>query len=112
MIGFLSPEGELIPCESWEHTSKATEICVNKFRVELSGISAEDYILEKGYAAIRARDAYMNYYEDKKFRPLSFAQIKWLSENTDNFNEMQKKDIIEILEDMEARNRWERKQLN
>jgi len=112
LIGFLSPKGEFIECASWEHTCKASEICEKVFNIDLSGIIAEDYILEKGYVAIRARDAYMNYYTDNgDFRPISEEQIKWLNDNSDSLNDMQKKDIAEILEDMDARNRWTNHQL-
>ena len=100
MIGFLSPDGEFIECESWEHTSKASEICESKYSAELSGIQAEDYILAKGFLVIRARDVYMSFWDEKKaFKYLSDKQIEWLSSHTDELNNMQKEDLNDILLD-------------
>lgn len=103
MIGFLSPEGEYIECTSWEHTSKAHEICVEKFGESFSnGVSAEDYLLSLGYLVIRARDAYMTYWnKDQKAILLTDIQISWLTSNAERFNEWQKKDMNEILFDQE-----------
>lgn len=54
--GFLKPDGTLIPCESYEHTSKAFDICEELGIPCRSGIDAEDKLLDLGYVAIRARD--------------------------------------------------------
>lgn len=103
MVGFLSPEGEYIKCASWEHTSKAHEICVEKFGESFfNGLSAEDYLLSLGYLVIRARDTYMTYWDkDHKAILLTDKQLSWLTENAEQFNEEQKKDMNEILFDQE-----------
>lgn len=103
MIGFLAPNGEFIRCNQWEHTSKASEICKSQYDMDLGGITAEDYILEKGYLVIRARDAYMSFWNsNKEFISLSAQQLKWLADNANEFTDMQKQDINEILLDQES----------
>lgn len=98
MIGFLSPSGEFIECNSWEHTSVAGVICLQAYDIDKCGIQAEDYILSKGYLVIRARDVYMSYWDTNGCgKTLSKEQLNWILENKNNFNEMQKEDINDIL---------------
>lgn len=103
LIGFLSPEGNFYECSSWEHTSKAAELCEELYSKTFHiGQIAEDYLLSLGYMVLRVRDAYMAYLDkDKKWIVLSGKQIEWLTTNADSFNEGQKKDINEILFDQE-----------
>jgi hypothetical protein len=101
MIGFLTQEGKFIKCESWEHLDKAQEICENRYnKVILNRQEAEDYLLSLGYMVFRARDVYMSYWDsEKNFRHLSEQQLKWLTDNNDEFNDMQKEDLNDILLD-------------
>lgn len=103
MIGFLSPEGEFFECVSWGHTSKATELCEKLYnKIFHIGIDAEDYLLSLGYLVLRIKDAYMSYINGDKWIVLSDKQIAWLTDNADCFNDGQKKDLNEILNDQEG----------
>ena len=99
MIGFLAPNGKFTECVSWGHTSKASDICKEEYNVILNGIPAEDFLLAKGYLVIRARDAYMSFWDKTSGRLLSHEQLQWLYDNVDNFNEMVKEDLNRILLD-------------
>lgn len=104
MIGFLNPQGELIKCSSWGHLDKAVEICeeiYNKYFIYRQ--EAEDYILSLGYVAIRARDVYMSYRNNStnEWIKLTQKQLDFFANYAQEFNEGQKNDICEILNDQE-----------
>lgn len=103
MIGYLSPEAVLYECEPWGHTSKAAEICEELYGEHCYG-PAENKLLSLGYLVLRDRDAYMNYWtDDGKQILLTDKQLKWISNHTDNFNESVKKDLGDILNDHDIR---------
>jgi len=103
MIGYLTPEAEFIECEHYGHLDLALEITETKYEKQfMNRIDAENFLLNIGVLVLRARDAYMNYWnEDKISILLTDEQIKWIADNIEGLNPMQKKDLSEILEDQD-----------
>lgn len=102
MIGFLDRDGKFTECSSWEHTSMAEKICKEKYNEDKDGILAEDYLLSRGYLVIRARDAYMSYWDKTGIgKTLSEEQLNWIYDHADDFIDDVKEDINEILLDNE-----------
>lgn len=63
VIGFLAPDGKIYNCTSWNHADLAERLC-KKFGIgDYSGTPAIDELLHRGYVCLRARDAYMDYYQ-------------------------------------------------
>lgn len=106
MIGILSPDGIFTECESNEHLDIAVEVCEREYgKVFPRRVDAEDHLLSLGYFIIRARDAYRSYRDSNmEFRFLTDKQVDWISENTKNLNDMQRKDIDQILSDNKRSN--------
>lgn len=91
--GYLTPQGILLECESYEHLEKAKEAVegITNTSWIKSGLEAENYLLDLGYIVVRARDAYANlgYGHSKdpdKFLHLTAEQKKWLENNYEDFN--------------------------
>jgi len=89
-IGYLPPNGELIECESYGHTSLALDL-VEKMKdvpaeFKTNGVKAEEYLLSLGYIAVRARDAYgkigyfVNENSERRIH-MTEAQKTWLLEH-------------------------------
>lgn len=94
MIGYLSPEAKFYPCESYEHTSYAEELCESIYLKEVSrGLLAEDYLLEKGWIVFRARDVY-----NKPNGSITKEQLEFINDNMDQI--VVNDDIKETLSDM------------
>ena len=56
-IGYLAPDGTLYECEPWEHLDLAKELATKLAgHTSWNGVLAEDYLLDHGYVAVRARD--------------------------------------------------------
>ena len=103
-IGFLSPAGELTPCESFEHLDVAKELAE-----KLSGekyynrLLAEEYLLDKGYVVVRARDVYaslgyIHYKEgDDTFYHLTDEQKQWLIAHYDSFPRDKQEEVDRLI---------------
>lgn len=92
IIGFLTPNGTFIKCNSWEHFDTALRICRKIGENFYNGYEAEQYLLNKGCVIFRSRDAYMNHYKDAgkgfdkdnvKIIYLTEAQLKWINQKQD-----------------------------
>jgi hypothetical protein len=105
--GFLKPDGTLISCESYEHTSKALDICMELDIPCKSGIDAEDKLLDLGYVEIRARDVIHRigvFKEDKdgnlldEIRHLTEEQRTYLTEHYEEYNDSLRKSVDELMD--------------
>ena len=67
-IGYLNREGILYECESYEHLDKAACICESLNIPVDNRLDAEAKLLNMGWIAIRARDAYglIGYIDDNE----------------------------------------------
>lgn len=100
MIGFLSPDAVFYECTSWGHSSKAREIYEELYN-EHCYCHAEDHLLSLGYLVLRARDAYRRSWRDDKWAALTEKQLEWIKTHIEEFTEMTKKDLSEMLFDQE-----------
>lgn len=109
--GFLKPDGTLIPCESYEHTSKAFDICWALNIPCRSGIDAEDKLLDLGYVEVRARDVIHRigvHKEDKdgnlldEVRHLTEEQRAYLTEHYEEYNDDLRKSVDELMDKYDA----------
>lgn len=110
-IGFLKPDGTLIACEHYEHTSKAFDICMELDIPCKSEIDAEDKLLDIGYVEIRARDVVHRigfYKQDKdgnvldEVRHLTQDQRNYLTEHYEEYNTDLKKSVDELMDMYDA----------
>ncbi len=101
-IGFLTPDGTLIECDAWEHLDKATEIAEElEKRAFRTRLSAEEYLLKRGYIAIRSRDVYgmVGFLdENKNVIHLTEEQRKWFEAHYDEFISDKQKSIDEMMD--------------
>lgn len=100
LCGFLSPRGKFIECDSYEHLSTAKEICEKTFKVELTGIKAEDFLYDKNYVGFYSRNASKRWHhsETKNLMLLTSSQIEFIVNNLDNaLNKDQLEEIMEVL---------------
>ena len=109
--GFLKPDGTLIPCESFEHTSKALDICWAINIPCRSGIDAEDKLLDLGYVEVRARDVIHRigfYKEDKdgnlleELLHLTEEQRAYLTEHYEEYNDDLRESVDELMDRYDA----------
>lgn len=93
-IGFLSPEGELIECNDYEHMSLAYELVSHMDNVpaeyKFNGVKAEEYLQMLGYIVMRARDCYalIGYRKELNSEQrihMTAAQEAWLLEHYAEF---------------------------
>lgn len=101
--GILSPDGNFIECESYEHLDLAKEIAkkLNSEYSHKSGLDCEEYLQKLGYVVVRARDVYglIGYLDDNgKFIYLSDKQKKWLEDNYDNFPTDKQRSIDDLID--------------
>ena len=101
-IGYLAPDGTLFECESWEHLDLAEKM-VEKLtgKPTCAGLLAEDYLLDHGFVAVRARDVYarLGYVgDDNKFHHLTDEQKKWLIDNYDSFIPAKQREVDKLLD--------------
>ena len=110
-IGFLKPNGELIVCEHYEHTSKAFDICMELDIPCRNGIDAEDKLLDLGYVEVRARDVIHRigfYKEDKdgnlldEIRHLTEEQRAYLTEHYEEYNDNLRESVDELMDKYDA----------
>ncbi len=110
-IGFLKPDGTLIACEHYEHTSKAFDICSELNIPCMSGIDAEDKLLDLGYVEIRARDVIHRigfYKEDEdgnlldEVRHLTEEQRAYLTEHYEKYNDNLRESVDELMDKYDA----------
>ena len=110
-IGFLRPDGTLIPCEHYEHTNKAFDICKELNIPYRSGIDAENKLLDLGYVEIRARDVIHRigfYKEDKdgnvldEVRHLTEEQRNYLTGHYEEYNTALMKSVDELMDIYDA----------
>lgn len=110
-IGFLKLNGTLIPCESYEHTSKAFDICSVLNIPCRSGIDAEDKLLDLGYVEVRARDVIHRigvHKEDKdgnlsdEIRHLTEEQRAYLTEHYEEYNDDLRESVDELMDKYDA----------
>lgn len=103
LIGWLSPDGEFFPCDSFSHSYMAQDIVEEKYPGQLlkSGCSFSDDFLFLNKWASLSYDYFFfftfpnNNMKDKP-RKITDQQIKFIGENTDQFTDKQKKDISDI----------------
>lgn len=109
--GFLKPDGTLVPCESFEHTIKAFDICLALNIPCRSGIDAEDKLLDLGYVEVRARDVIHRigfYKEDKdgnlleELLHLTEEQRAYLTEHYEEYNDDLRKSVDELMDRYDA----------
>ena len=101
-IGYLAPDGTLFECESWEHLDLA-ERMVEKLtdRPFANRLQAEDYLLDHGFVAVRARDVYarLGYVnDDNKFHHLTEEQRQWLTDHYDEFVTEKQREVDKLLD--------------
>ena len=110
-IGFLKPDGTLIACEHYEHTSTALDICLDLNIPCRSGIDAEDKLLDLGYVEVRARDVIHRigvYKEDKdgnlldEIRHLTEEQRVYLTEHYEEYNDDLRGFVDELMDKYDA----------
>ena len=110
-MGFLKPDGTLIPCESYEHTSKAFDICMELDIPCRSGVDAEDKLLNLGYVEIRARDVIhrIGFYKQDKDENLldevwhlTEEQRAYLTEHYEEYNDELRETVDELMDKYDA----------
>ena len=101
IIGFLSPDGTLYPCSSYEHICKADEI-IKKLNIIKSNPYelSEDTLLQNGWVCIRIRDVYKAIYDNTgHIIFLTLQQENFFTEHKDDFTENQLADIHDLIKD-------------
>lgn len=77
-LGWLSPTGEFVPCEYWEHTETAWALC-NKHQYEVYMDPPDEVLVQNGWIKIgyhlQPREVY--FYRDN-YRHVSIAQKRFL----------------------------------
>ena len=66
-----------------------------------NGVLAEDYLLDHGYVAVRARDVYarLGYVDDSgKFKHLTDVQRQWLTDHYDEFMSAKQREVDKLLD--------------
>ncbi len=101
--GILSPNGNFIECESYEHLDLAEEIAekLNSEYSHKSRIACEEYLQKLGYIVVRAHDVYglIGYLDDDdKFIYLSDEQKKWLEKHYDEFPTDKQRSIDDLID--------------
>jgi hypothetical protein len=106
-IGYLTPKGELIECESYGHMGLALDLVEEMadapVKSKTSGIEAEKYLQELGYIVVRARDCYGLIGYRKKSNSeqrlhMTNEQRTWLLEHYEEFNP-EKREYVDKLFD-------------
>jgi hypothetical protein len=104
LIGWLSPEGEFFPCDSFSHSSKAEEIVEQKYCGQLSVYSYyhDDFLFSKGWASLSYDYFFFFTFHSRntKNKPTKFtdAQVKFVGRNAAQFTNKQRKDISDLFE--------------
>ena len=104
-IGYLTPKGELIECESYEHMDLALdlvrEMADAPAKSKTNGFEAEIYLQELGYIVIRARDCYglighhINPHSETRVH-MTKEQKEWLLNHYEEFNDEKRKCVDEL----------------
>ena len=108
-IGYLTPEGKIIECESYEHLSLASELIDKMIETGIevpsiaktNGVEAEGYLLSLGYIAIRAKDCYgyIGYHIEEgmeKRLHMTEKQKKWLLSHYEEFSSEKQRCVDEL----------------
>ena len=110
-IGFLKPDGTLIACEHYEHTSKAFDICMELDIPCRNGIDAEDKLLDLGYVGVRARDVIHRigvHKQDKNGKildevtHLTEGQRAYLTKHYEEYNDNLRESVDELMDVYDA----------
>ena len=69
-LGFLSPDGKLYECNSYDHLDMAMKIC-KSFEQPIyelrTNLDCEDYLMDIGYVCLRARTVNFSNYTTRKY---------------------------------------------
>ena len=104
-IGYLTPKGELIECESYGHMDLALDLIEEMAdapaKSRTNGFEAEVYLQELGYIVMRARDCYgfighYLYPRSETRIHMTKEQREWLLEHYEEFNEAKRKSVDEL----------------
>ena len=110
-IGFLKPDGTLIVCEHYEHTSKAFDICDELNIPCRSGIDAESILLDLGYVEIRSRDVMHSIGVHKRDKDgkildevthLTEEQKAFLTKHYEEYNDALRQSVDEMIDQYDA----------
>ena len=99
-IGILPPDGQLIPCNSYEHLDIAYELVEKMQHPVANRLEAEFYLQQLGYIIVRSRDVYglIGYLDDHDhIICMTTSQKRWLEENYDSFPTDKQKSVDDIL---------------
>lgn len=103
LIGWLSPDGEFFPCDSFSHGSKSREIVEEKYFGQLlSSVCCfeDDFLYFKGWASMSYDYFFFFTFpgSNRENKPIKFtdAQIKFVGENSDQLTDKQKEDISDL----------------
>jgi hypothetical protein len=69
-LGFLSPDGKLYECHSYDHLDTAMKICKsfeNPVYELRTNLDCEDYLMDIGYVCLRARTVNFSSFCSKKY---------------------------------------------
>lgn len=109
--GFLKPDGTLIVCEHYEHTSKAFDICMELDIPCRFGTDAEDKLLDLGYVEVRARDVihHIGFYKEDKdgnlldeILHLTEEQRAYLTEHYEEYNDNLRESVDKLMDKYDA----------
>ena len=92
LTGFLSPDGEFIPCSYTEH-SKVSENILNQLIIPIE--NPEEDLANLGWMFLQVNFAGIP--STNGNIPLTDAQVKWIVENYDSLNKQQHYFISEKL---------------
>lgn len=99
-IGFLKPDGTLIPCNSWEHLNKAIEITESLGKAFHFGTDAEEFLQKQGWLVIRRNDVYgliglYNSETGKRYH-LTDEQKNWLLVHYEDMSLLKRESVDDI----------------
>ena len=97
--GFLSPEGKLYKCCSYEHLTKACKICDSLNIKYVTSVEAEQELFKLGWIAIRAKDLCSTIIYHRNRIYLTEKQEKYLLKIYEDMNEGQRKYADELIDD-------------
>lgn len=102
-LGFLFPDGTLHQCESYDHLSKAAELCESLYNKSfMSTLDAENYLLsEIGAVCVRARDVYahLGVRKDGRIVCISDEQKHWLEQHYAEMNDAARESVDDLLKE-------------
>lgn len=101
-LGFLFPDGTFHQCESYEHLSKAAELCESLYSKSFtSTLEAENYLLSEGAVCVRSRDVYahLGVRSDGRIVCLSDEQKHWLEQHYAEMNDAARKSVDSLLDE-------------